>query len=153
MFHIQVQWEERFVTLHPEIRVAVRLQFDYQSAKCEDPEVVQAWFMLVRNVITNYDIHDDDIYNFDETGLFMGIISSDKVLTSSDRRNSPRVKQLGDWERVTVIRGVCTTGWGVHPYVFIKGGHHLLSWYQNGQFPKDQRIHSIENGLTINGLV
>jgi hypothetical protein len=67
----------------------------------------------------------------------MGMLSSAKVVTSSERRGKPRTKQPGNREWVTVIQGVCATGWAVPSYVVVKGKYHLLSWYQNGQFPKD----------------
>ncbi|KFZ24719.1 hypothetical protein V502_00815 [Pseudogymnoascus sp. VKM F-4520 (FW-2644)] len=121
-------------------------------AKCEDRDIVRAWFTLVRNIITKYGIHETDIYNFDETGFLMGMLSSAKVVTSSERRGKPRTKQPGNWEWVTVIQGVCATGWAVPSYVVVKGKYHLLPWYQNGQFPKDWRIHTSENGWTTNEI-
>ena len=120
------RWAENFVKRHPELTMAFRRQIDYQRAKCEDPKVVQAWFALVRNVIAKYGIQEADIYNFDETGFLMGMLSSAKVVTSSERRGKPRTKQLGNREWVTVIQGVCATGWAVPSYVVVKGKYHLL---------------------------
>jgi hypothetical protein len=37
------------------------------------------------NVIGKYGILDEDIYNFDETGFQMGVISTVKVVTGSER--------------------------------------------------------------------
>lgn len=51
-----------------------------------------------------------------------------------------------------MIQGVCATGWAVPSYVVVKGKYHLLPWYQNGQFPKDWRIHTSENGWTTNEI-
>ncbi|KFY88377.1 hypothetical protein V500_06376 [Pseudogymnoascus sp. VKM F-4518 (FW-2643)] len=131
------RWVENFVKRHPELTMAFRRQIDYQRAKCEDPKVVQAWFALVQNVIAKYGIQEADIYNFDETGFLMGMLSSAKVVTSSERRSKPRTKQLGNREWVTVIQGVCATGWAVPSYVVVKGKYHLLPWYQNAN---SQRI-------------
>ncbi len=149
---VGLRWADRFVRRHPELTMAFRRRIDYQRAKCEDPEVVRAWFTLVRNMIAKYGIHETDIYNFDETGFLMGMLSSAKVVTSSERRGKPRTKQPGNREWVTVIQGVCATGWAVPSYVVVKGKYHLLPWYQNGQFPKDWRIHTSENGWTTNEI-
>ena len=46
---------------------------------------MQAWFSLVNNVIAKYGIVESDIYNFDETGFMMGIISTGMVVTSTER--------------------------------------------------------------------
>ena len=61
-------------------------KYDYQRAQCEDPERIQGWFRLVRNTIAKYGILDNDIYNFDETGFQMGVISTSKVVTRAETK-------------------------------------------------------------------
>jgi hypothetical protein len=82
----------------------------------------------------------------------MGMLSSAKVVTSSERHGKPRTKQPGNQEWVIVIQGVCATSWVVPSYVVVKGKYHLLPWYQNGQFPKDWRIHTSDNGWITNEI-
>jgi hypothetical protein len=53
---------------------------------------------------------DADIYNFDETGFIMGIISTGMVVTSTERRLGVKMVQLGNREWVTVIQGVNALG-------------------------------------------
>jgi hypothetical protein len=60
--------------------------------------VIRSWFELVRNTITKYGIHDVDIYNFDETGFMMGVISTAMVVTSSDGRTKAKKIQPGNRE-------------------------------------------------------
>ena len=146
------RWAENFVRRQPKLNMAFRRQIDYQRAKCEDPEIVRQWFNLVRNVITKYGINETDMYNFDETGFTMGMLSGAKVITSSDQRGKPRTKQPGNREWVTVIQGICTTGWVIPSYIIVKGRYHLLPWYTNGEFPKDWRIHTSDNGWTTNEI-
>lgn len=88
--------------------------------------MVNAWFRLVRNVIDKYTIQERDIYNFDETGFQMGMLSSAKVVTSSEHCGQPRIKQPGNREWVTVIQAVCADGWVVLLYFVVKGKNHLL---------------------------
>jgi hypothetical protein len=97
------RWAENFVRRQPQLNMAFRRQIDYQRAKFEDPDTVRQWFKLVRNVIIKYGIKETDIYNFDETGFLMGMLSGAKVVTSSERRGKPRTKQPGNREWVTVI--------------------------------------------------
>ena len=47
--------------------------------------MIGAWFKLVEETKAKYGVHDDDVHNFDETGFQMGVISSMKVVTSSER--------------------------------------------------------------------
>ncbi|KAK6208664.1 putative transposase [Colletotrichum tabaci] len=146
------RWAENFVRRQLQLKTRFRRGIDYQRALAEDPAIVQAWFALVRNTIAKYGIHDDDIYNFDETGFLMGMLSHAKVVTTSDRRGRPRTKQPGNREWVSVIQGVCADGWALPPYVIVKGKYHLLSWYTNGQFPPQWRVHPSENGWTTNEI-
>jgi AraC-like DNA-binding protein len=99
-----------------------------------------------------YAIQEGDIYNFDETGFQMGILSGAKVVTSSERRGRPRAKQPGNREWVTVIQAVCADGWIVPPYFVVKGKNHLLPWYQHSRFQPEWRVHTSENGWTTNEI-
>ncbi|KAL2019063.1 hypothetical protein VTK56DRAFT_10094 [Thermocarpiscus australiensis] len=67
--------------------------YDYQRAKCEDPEVIGQWFALVRNTKAKYSIVDNDIYNFDETGFIMGIIFAG-MIKHFDYYMVPRAKGI-----------------------------------------------------------
>ena len=42
------------------------------------------WFNLVQNIIIQFGIDPDDIYNFDETGFVMGLTATAKVITRSE---------------------------------------------------------------------
>jgi hypothetical protein len=120
------RWANNFVNRHDELVTRFRRRIDYQRTQCEDPDVVNAWFRLVRNVMDKYAIQEGDIYNFDETGFQMGILSGAKVVTSSERRGRPRTKQPGNREWVTVIQAVCADSWVVPPYFVVKEKNHLL---------------------------
>ena len=84
-------------------------KYDYQRAKCEDPEILSKWFQLLQATISKYGIITEDIYNFDETGFQMGVITTTKVLTQTKpskskqphgsgriRAGRPFVNQLGN---------------------------------------------------------
>ncbi|OHW89500.1 putative transposase, partial [Colletotrichum incanum] len=146
------RWAEHFVRRQPQLKMRFQRRIDYQRALAEDPTIIQGWFTLVRNTIAKYGILDDDIYNFDETGFLIGMLSHAKVVTTSDRKGRPRTKQPGNREWVSVIQGVCADGWAMPPYVIVKGKYHLLSWYTNGQFPATWRIHPSENEWKTNEI-
>ncbi len=77
-------WAHNFVKRQPELQTRFSRKYDYQRAKCEDPKVIREWFALVHNTKAKYGILDDDIYNFDETGFMMGMITTRMVITTSD---------------------------------------------------------------------
>ena len=87
--HIGQHWVRKFINRHDVLKSKYNRKHDYQRAQAEDPELIRKWFKRVRNAIIEYGIHNDDIYNFDETGFQMGVISTAKVVTSSDRAGRP----------------------------------------------------------------
>ena len=84
-------WAERFVTRSDKLKMAFNRAKDRQRILQEDPEVIGAWFKLVADTKVKYGIHDNDVYNFDETGFQMGVIGSIKVVTGSKRRTRPEL--------------------------------------------------------------
>jgi hypothetical protein len=111
----------RFIKRTPELKARFSRKYDYKRALCKDPEVIQGWFSLVRNTIAKYRIQDDDIYNFDKTGFQMGIASTTKVITATERRPKPKIVQPGNCKWATVIEGVDAKGWALPPFIILKG--------------------------------
>jgi hypothetical protein len=79
-------WPARFVERTDALKTRFNRKYDYRRALNEDPEIINAWFRLVRNMMAKYGILNDDVYNFDEAGFLMGRISLRLVITGSERR-------------------------------------------------------------------
>ena len=62
-------WVNHFIKHHPELKSKYTCPYDYQCAKCEDPELIKSWFKCVQKTIQKYNISEQDIYNIDETGF------------------------------------------------------------------------------------
>ena len=60
--------------------------------------------------IARYGIHEDDIFNFDETGFMMGVALTAKVVIASEKGYRPKAIQLGNREWATVIQEVNSKG-------------------------------------------
>jgi hypothetical protein len=88
----------KFIRRQPELKTQFFRNYDYRRAQCEGPEVIRGWFALMQNTIAKYGIVDLDIYNFDETGFMMGVISSGMVVTSADRHSNTKLVQPGNRE-------------------------------------------------------
>lgn len=146
------RWAGNLVRRRPELRTRFQRKYDYQRAKCEDPEVIRGWFELVKNTIAKYSICEADIYNFDETGFMMGVISTGIVVTSSDGRAQAKKIQPGNREWVTVVQAVNSVGYAVPPYIIVAGKNHLDSWYDEVEFPPRWRTSVSQNGWITNEL-
>jgi len=62
-------WARNFVNRHDTLKSKYNRKYDYQRAKCEDPDLIRAWFQRVQSTKAEYGILEEDIYNFDETGF------------------------------------------------------------------------------------
>jgi len=144
-------WVRNFINRHKELQSKYNRKYDYQRAQCEDPKIIHGWFQRVRDVIQQYGVVDQDIYNFDETGFQMGVISTAKVITGSDQSSSrARFIQPGNREWVTVIESINSTGWALPPMIIFAGKMHQSSWYRD--IPSDWVIGVSENGWTNDQL-
>ena len=83
---------------------------DIQGAEVEDPKLVSLWFKLVEDTIAKHGVAEEDIFNSDETGFQVGVISTLKVVTTSDRKGRLRTKQPGNRRWVTAIEAVNAKG-------------------------------------------
>ena len=78
---------ENFIRRTLEVKTVYNRKYDYQRARCEDPEIIKPWFNLVYSIIKKHGIATKDIYNFDETSFQMGVISIGVVVIGLERRN------------------------------------------------------------------
>lgn len=82
----------------------------------------------------------------------MGKISSQLVVTGSERRGQPKAIQPGNLEWVTAIHGINATGWAILPFIIFAGQYHLSAWYEGDDIPGDWVISLSNNGWTTNEL-
>ena len=99
-----------------------------------------------------YGIVDKDMYNFDETGFQMGVISSGMVVTGSERRGRPLAQQPGNREWVTSIMAINAMGRSIPPFIIFGGKYHQSSWYEEQSIPRDWVFAMSEKGWTNNEL-
>ncbi|KAM4055681.1 DDE superfamily endonuclease [Hirsutella rhossiliensis] len=144
-------WVRKFVGRHGEIKAKYSRRYDYQRAKCEDPQKIQGWYDRVAATKQKWGILDEDVYNFDETGFQMGVAATARVLTRSDRRGRAVLTQPGNREWVTVIESINCQGWALPAKVIFQGKLHQASWYESG-VPDDWHIAVSENGWTSDDL-
>ena len=145
-------WPRNFVNRTPRLKTRFNRPYDRQRALCEDPEIISRWFELVQRTKLAYGICDQDIWNFDETGFAMGKITSQLVVTGSERRNRPKSIQPGDREWVTVIAGISVAGLAIPPFIIFAGQYHLSAWYEGNDIPPNWAISVSDNGWTTNDI-
>jgi hypothetical protein len=80
----------------------------------------------------------------------MGMISTEAVITGSDRWRWPKSIQQGNQEWTTVIQGVNATGRAIPPFISFQGKHHVSAWSKEEDLPHGWVIAVFENGWTTN---
>jgi hypothetical protein len=103
-------WASRFVSRQSELQTKWNRKLHSQRARCEDPVRISAWFKLMEDTRSAYGIVEADMFNFDETGFMMGVASTSKVVTSSDKVGRATVVQPGNREWVTTIECINASG-------------------------------------------
>ena len=133
-------WAERFGTRSDELKMAFNRAKDRQRILQEDPEVINAWFKLVKDTKAKYGIYDHDTHNFDKIGFQMGVIRSIKVVTGLERRTRPQLVQPSDREQVTVIQSICAARYAIPPFIIYKGRVHISVQYEEADIPRNQSL-------------
>jgi len=139
-------WPDTFIKRVPELKTRWTRAYDRQRALNENPDTIGNWFRLVHSIKEKYGILDDDMYNFDETGFMMGVISSQLVVTSVYRRGKAKLVQPGSRIWTTVIQGINALGWAISPYIIFAEKAHIGTWYDNNFIPHDWVIGVSDNG-------
>jgi len=106
-------WVRNFLDRHTELTSKCCGKYDHQRVQCEDPDIFRKWFKHVHETITDNGIVAEDIDDFEETGIQMGVIATAKVVTASERAGRPVYAQPGNREQVIVVEAINLFGWAL----------------------------------------
>ena len=79
----------------PELSSVYNRKFDIQRAEVEDPKLIGLWFKSVGDIVAKYGVTEEDIFNFDETGFQMGVISTSNLVFCGEPRRDFRTAPPG----------------------------------------------------------
>jgi hypothetical protein len=144
-------WVTNFIKRTPAIQTRFSRRYNYSRALQEDPRIIREWFKYVEDTITQYGILPEDIYNFDETGFAMGLVSTAKVVTRAEYYGRRSVIQPGNREWVTTVEAINACGWVLPPMIIFKSKRYLESWFSI-DIPDDWRIEVSPNGWTNDAI-
>ncbi|USP76448.1 hypothetical protein yc1106_03722 [Curvularia clavata] len=87
------KWPANFVKRTDSLTTRFSRTYDRQRALCEDLVLIKSWFELVEQTKAKYGICNEDVYNFNEAGFSIGKITTQLVVTASERRGRPKAIQ------------------------------------------------------------
>ncbi|CEL60399.1 hypothetical protein RSOLAG1IB_12348 [Rhizoctonia solani AG-1 IB] len=133
---------DRFLQQHPEIRTCFRLSLDRVQAGAANPETIADYFKKYEIVSRN--VPRCSIFNMDEKGGTVGEVNRAKVLVRKSTR--PIVIQDGNRENVTIVECISADGTAIRPTYIFKGKYILSKWKDND--PLHANFTVTDNGWT-----
>lgn len=81
-------WAERYVRKRSVLYTKWLTALDQQRSWQNRPDIVHNWFDLYRSVRIQYNVADEDVWNMDEKGCALGIVSGAKVVIHRSMRKT-----------------------------------------------------------------
>ena len=66
-------WPKRFCKCHPDLKMKMTTRLEKARAKALNQHAVNEFFNILTEMITEYNILPENLYNMDEKGLQLGI--------------------------------------------------------------------------------
>jgi hypothetical protein len=94
-----------------------------------NPSTNEAWWSLLQEMITKYEVKQHNMYGVDEMGCQPQ--GGEREHVFGRKKNGPQYQQRGgNRENVTVIVTICTDGTATSPSVIFKGSAFHVKWNQ-----------------------
>lgn len=123
-------WPKRFLKRHPDLKMKKTVGLEKARAKALNQTVVNEFFDMLADLITEYRILPENIYNMDEKGIQLGIGAKITAMIDRDQKAVYSIED-GNRELVTVIEAICADGSVLHPSVIFQGQRRNLEWGRN----------------------
>ena len=119
------KWAQAFQKRHPELKSKRFRALDWNRYNIYD-KVVQ-WFEVMEKELCKPDIALENVYNMDETGVMLSLLTSVKVLVSKDDQRGYRGARV---KRTTVTAIECISGDGrrLNPMIIWPASTHRANW-------------------------
>lgn len=119
-------WLTSFLLRHPELKACWSRCLENARVRSTDPAAIKAWFERLHDVICEFSISSDNIYNMDETGFMFGQGASQRVLVPGGDPASRFKAQPGTRESATVVECIGSGGQVLPPLIITRGKVHTV---------------------------
>ena len=118
-------WHRDFYKRHSELKASNSEALDWN--RYDIYYKVVHWFEVIRKVLEDPDVLQDNVYNMDETGVMLSKLNSVKVLVSKDNKRGYRGARV---KRTTVTAIECVSGDGrcLNPMIIWPASTHRANW-------------------------
>jgi DDE superfamily endonuclease/Tc5 transposase DNA-binding domain len=120
-------WPQGFYKRHPEVKSKRMRTLDWRRHNLNIREKVMQWFTVIGRELQDSDIHADNVYNMDETGVLLSVLNSMKVLVSRDDLSEGRGAGV-QRTLVTAIECISASGRSLPPLIVWPASTHRSTW-------------------------
>lgn len=121
------EWLRGFLLRHPSIRSCWSRCLENARVRSADPEAIRQWYNRLQEIIHEYQISSENIFNMDETGFMFGQGASQRVLVPDNSAQTSRFKaQPGNRESATAIECIGSGGQVLPPLIITRGKVHTV---------------------------
>lgn len=113
------KWCRRFIKRYPKFTLSKETSQELDRQAAEDPEVLAAWYEEFAQVKAQNDIFDGDTYNYDETGIRLGVGKAQYVITTEKKKI--RAGTTTSRESATICETISADGHSIPLLVILKG--------------------------------
>lgn len=130
-------WTTHFITRHyNRLRRYWSSPLDKSRARAVNPHTVEEYFNILEEIRIKHKIPDELCYGVDETGIQMGVGTTEYVLGPKGQ-SVQHQQRSGNCENITIIPTICGDGSSTAPAVIYKGEGFQTKWFQEN--PLDAR--------------
>lgn len=128
------RWMQPFIQRHPSIATLVGKPQETVRIHEATEENVRGWFERLAKFKSRYNIQDENIWNFDEHGMGLGVCSDQYVIgkakdeMTKKRRKNTKISVSQDRKWVSIIECISAAGSSIEPVIIFKGKSIQLDW-------------------------
>ena len=144
------EWVLRFLKRHPELETVMSKTIE--KARTEiTREQVENWFKELKEIIEEYKILPENMYNLDETGSSMGTIEEGYIVVDKESQMKRYKAEPGRQEWITVLECICADGTSIAPMIIFKGKNVNSGWIPEN-VPDNWKFAANTKGWTNNSF-
>lgn len=124
-------WVYRFIDRLPEnYKRVVQKPQEVDRSDAESRDEIEMWFNNLSNMIQEFGVGPENLWNFDETGFVIGQGKKEAVVTAHIR-SAKRIASNSSRESITIVECVNAEGKVIPPLIIPKGERHMEEWYNH----------------------
>lgn len=131
-------WPKRFLARHPDLKVKATTSLEKCRAKALNRTAVEGFYDILEQVVEEFGIKKENIWNMDEKGVQLGIGVKVAAIIDRDQAAVYSVED-GNRELVTIIEAVCADGTALIPSVIFQGVRRNPEWGRAENNPSSAR--------------